>query len=93
MACPGQARPGKNGTFVLMSTGGFAQPDVSPCSYMFILQLLGVPDQHVGPAVLAIDFVLVGVEPVAGGVQLIPSGSGCAGAVHLRAVLERRGFV
>ena len=27
----GMARPDKNGTFVLKSTGGFAQPDVSPC--------------------------------------------------------------
>ena len=29
---PGQARPGQNGFFVLMSTGGFAQRDGSPCS-------------------------------------------------------------
>ena len=64
-----------------------------PCTYRVILQLLGVSDQHVGPTVLAVDLFLVRVEPVAGGVQLIPSGSGCAGAVHLRAVLERRGFV
>ena len=26
-----KTRPGQNGTFVLKSTGGFAQPDVSPC--------------------------------------------------------------
>ena len=30
-AWPGQIRPGQNGTFVLKSTGGLAQADVSPC--------------------------------------------------------------
>ena len=29
---PGQARQRQNGTFVSMSTGGLAQPDVSPCT-------------------------------------------------------------
>ena len=31
LAWPGQGRSGQNGTFVLMSTGGFGQHDVSPC--------------------------------------------------------------
>ena len=29
---PGLTWRGQNGTFVLMSTGGLAQPDVSPCT-------------------------------------------------------------
>ena len=36
LACPSQARPGQNGTFDLMSTGGLNQPDVSPCSQIMI---------------------------------------------------------
>ena len=32
LACLGQARPGQKGSFVLKSTGGFAQRDVSPCT-------------------------------------------------------------
>ena len=31
-----QGRPGQNGTFVLMSTGGLNQPDVSSCMYMYL---------------------------------------------------------
>ena len=31
LAWPGQDMPGQNGTFVLNSTRGSAQPDVSPC--------------------------------------------------------------
>ena len=31
MSWPGQDRQGQNGTFVLKSTGGLSQPDVSPC--------------------------------------------------------------
>ena len=31
-AWPGLAWPGQNGTFVLKSTGGSSQPDVSPCT-------------------------------------------------------------
>ena len=34
LACPGQARPGQNRTFVLMSTGSLAQPDMSPCIFL-----------------------------------------------------------
>ena len=33
--------PGQNGTFVLMSTGGSSQPDVSPCT-------LGTGEPHFG---------------------------------------------
>ena len=32
LAWPGHARPGQNRTYVLKSTGGFAQRDVSPCT-------------------------------------------------------------
>ena len=32
---PGQDRPGQNGTFVLKSTGGSSQPDVSPCTVFY----------------------------------------------------------
>ena len=38
---PGQTRPGQNGTFVLKSTGGFAQRDVSPCTGMAKKCVLG----------------------------------------------------
>ena len=37
LAWPGQAWPGQSGTFVLKSTGGFAQRDVSPCTIIFAL--------------------------------------------------------
>ena len=30
----GEGRPGQSGTFVLKSTGGFGQRDVSPCMHM-----------------------------------------------------------
>ena len=37
---PGQARPGQNRTFVLMSTGGLNQGDISPCTCLnFIVSL------------------------------------------------------
>ena len=31
---PGKARPGQNRTSVLESTGGFAQRDLSPCTFV-----------------------------------------------------------
>ena len=34
LAWPGLARPGHKGTYVLKSTGGFGQRDVSPCMFV-----------------------------------------------------------
>ena len=39
LAWPGQGRPGQNRTFVLKSTGGQSQPDVSPCSNVILILL------------------------------------------------------
>ena len=41
LTCPSQARPGQNGTFDLMSTGGLNQPDVSPCTRSWDLHTKG----------------------------------------------------
>ena len=41
LAWPALAGLGQNGTFVLKSTAGFAQRDVSPCIHIFCCRVLG----------------------------------------------------
>ena len=46
MFWPVQVRPGQNGTFVSMSTGGLAQPDVSPCTSAQVAAVFAAEQQE-----------------------------------------------